>query len=432
MLAKKCGMTDAEKHFRRLNYCGTCKTIGAIYGNKSRFLLNHDTVFLAEILTALGGDNARDWENSYQSFNCLNLPKTEMPLSLRFAAAANLFLTEAKLADHAADERKRRYQFAQKSFSKEFERAENALADWNFPIEKVKTILHSQTAREENVIGKTANEILENLAAPTAATTAIFFFEGANFVGNSDAAETMGELGAAFGKLVYILDALEDYAKDYAENQFNAIRAAFYLNENRISAVAKRKTISILRALENEIANMIRDLPIAENQKKLFIARLADNLARKTNLPIAPAKKVCVPKPQKTLAEKWRVAWEKAVNLTRGLSWRMPIAFAFVFALALLAPAQTKDAKSARECFDLSFNLMFLGAIFGAVLSAPVTAMQNLAPEKVVEKIEKKRREGWCDSCDCCNCCDGCECCCCACEGGSGCCDSCDCCSCDC
>ena len=42
MHAKKCGMSDDEKHFRWLNYCGTCKTTSALYGQKSRLLLNHD------------------------------------------------------------------------------------------------------------------------------------------------------------------------------------------------------------------------------------------------------------------------------------------------------------------------------------------------------------------------------------------------------
>ena len=112
MRAKKCGMTDEEKHFRRLNYCGTCKTIGSLYGQTSRLLLNHDTVFLAEILSALSGETLSDWQKSYQSFNCLSMPKGEMPVSLQFAATTNVILTEFKLADHIADEGKRRYRLA--------------------------------------------------------------------------------------------------------------------------------------------------------------------------------------------------------------------------------------------------------------------------------------------------------------------------------
>src|SRR5687768_8705234 len=109
MRAGKCGMSEEEKHFRRLNYCGTCKTIGSLYGAKARFLLNYDTVFLAEILSALSGENAREWPQSYQSFNCLSLPKTDLPASLQFAATTNVILTELKLADHIVDENKRRH-----------------------------------------------------------------------------------------------------------------------------------------------------------------------------------------------------------------------------------------------------------------------------------------------------------------------------------
>ena len=109
MRAKNCGLSADEKHFRRLNYCGTCKTLGTVYGQKSRLLLNHDTVFLAEILSALSGEDVKDWQKSYQSFNCLSLPESgESPAALEFAATVNIILTEFKLADHLADEGKRR------------------------------------------------------------------------------------------------------------------------------------------------------------------------------------------------------------------------------------------------------------------------------------------------------------------------------------
>lgn len=57
MQAKMCGMSAAEKNFRRLHYCGTCKTIGTLYGQKARLLLNLDVVFLAELLDALADEN---------------------------------------------------------------------------------------------------------------------------------------------------------------------------------------------------------------------------------------------------------------------------------------------------------------------------------------------------------------------------------------
>ena len=86
MKAKTCSLPEELKHHRRLHYCGTCKTMGSLYGQKTRTLLNHDTVFLAEVLTAISTDNEslREWHQAYQSFNCLTLPKSTaaMPSAL--------------------------------------------------------------------------------------------------------------------------------------------------------------------------------------------------------------------------------------------------------------------------------------------------------------------------------------------------------------
>jgi hypothetical protein len=437
MRAKKCGMSDAEKHFRRLNYCGTCKTLGALYGQKSRLLLNHDTVFLAEILSAVGGENVSDWQKSYQSYNCLNLPKSEMPVSLQFAATANVILTEFKLADHVADEGKRRYKLAQNAFSKEFQTAEKLLTDWNFPLDEVKQVLKSQNERE------TAENSLDALAFPTAQTTAIFFREGFKRIGKVDLENLAFEIGFNFGKLVYLLDAFEDYEKDFRARQFNAFRAAFNLTEEKLNVETKRKITTILNGIESEISSLIFDLPIAENQKNLFVSMLSQNLREKlkNNLPVLSTKKVCAPKSKQTIKQRWQNASEKARALAYQYRWQMPLVFLFVFAFALVAPAQSREAKSARECFDLSFNLMTLGAIFASVAAFPKTLlMQN--PGKPGRKAQQLAdgandggaTEGCCDTCDCCCCaCDTCD----NCDCFSGCCDNCGCdgccdCSCDC
>jgi hypothetical protein len=438
MRARKCGMSDEEKHFRRLNYCGTCKTLGALYGQKSRLLLNHDTVFLAEILSALSGENVSGWQKSYQSFNCLSLPESEMPASLQFAAATNIILTEFKLADHVADEKKRRYKLAQNAFSKEFARAEKFLQDWNFPLPEVKEILNSQTEREA------AGNSLDELAFPTALTTAVFFREGVKLINQDNLENIAFELGFSFGKLIYLLDAFEDYEKDFRTRRFNAFRAAFDLKNEKLNAESRRKIAGILHEIESEIIAKINQLPISENQKTLFISRLSQNLQRtlKTNLPVLKTNKVCAVKPKPGFSQRWQKAGEKARALTQPYRWQMPLVFLFVFVFALVAPAQTREAKSARECFDLSFNLMALGAVFGAVFSFSPLKMVAINRKRKKhsnggENSDAETSESWCeccccdcDGCDCCadGCCDNCDCC-------SGCCDGCDCCgdcSCDC
>lgn len=433
MRAKKCGLSADEKNFRRLNYCGTCKTIGSVYGQKSRLLLNHDTVFLAEILTALCGEKVETWQTNYQSYNCLSLPKGEMPGSLQFAAATNIILTKFKLADHLLDEKKSRYHIANKAFSAEFKIAETYLRAWNFPLDEVERILQEQEKIELQ------KKNLEDFANPTAKTTALFFREGAKIIQREELQDKADKFGFAFGKLIYLLDAFEDYEKDLRNKKFNAYQTAFDLSENKLSAPVKRRIKAIINELETEIIECIYQLPMAENQKIIFSSRLHQNLQNKlkTDLPVLKAKKVCVAKPKITFSERWNSAIQTAKTLAKNYSWQMPVVFVFVLMFAFIAPAQSREARSARECFDLGFNLMFLGGLLGSALmtAQPVLSRDagRLYPEIPTNKPKTNAppddKSGWCDWCEC----DCGECCCEGCGDGccNGCCDGCDC-SCDC
>lgn len=440
MRAKKCGMSKKEKEFRRLNYCGTCKTIGSLYGQKSRFLLNYDTVFLAEVLTTLSGEEVKDWQNSYQSYNCLSLPKDKMPEALKFAATTNIILTEFKLADHISDEGKRLHRFANHAFSKEFQVAENLLKQWKFPLEKIQQIL----AEQEKIETTKSSRNLDYFAKPTAETTAIFFSEGVKLIGKSELKNIAYEIGFEFGKLIYLLDAFEDFEKDFRTNQFNAIRKSFGLNKSKIDAETKRKLIAKFNEIESKIIKKIYELPVDESKKQIFSSRLSDNLRRKlkTTLPVIKTQKVCKSKAKPTFKNRWQNSIETAKTFARNYSWQMPFVFLFILAFALVAPAQSKEAKSVRECWDLSFNLMFLGSIFGSVIAVAKPIFNEQDHGKIYPDLEEQRKkqqqdihgqeETWWDTCTECDCwCDGCDGCCCECDG-CGCCDCCSCDSCDC
>src|SRR5262249_57426998 len=119
MKAKTCSATAEARLRRRMHYCGTCKTIGRLYGQEARLLLNNDTVFLAELLTALSGQD-RDlsgWAARYRSYNCMSIPQEEMPVALRLAAAATMVMSEFKIADHLADNQGRRWKLARRVYS---------------------------------------------------------------------------------------------------------------------------------------------------------------------------------------------------------------------------------------------------------------------------------------------------------------------------
>ena len=91
-------MFGLMKRAERLPYCGSCKTIGAMYGQRARFLLNHDLVFLAELLM---GEADPEWTPAHRSFNCLSMPK-DHPAALRYAATVAVVLAHFQIEDQIA------------------------------------------------------------------------------------------------------------------------------------------------------------------------------------------------------------------------------------------------------------------------------------------------------------------------------------------
>src|SRR5258708_39370570 len=116
-------MFGLMRRAKRRPSCGSCKTLGSLYGQRSRLLLNHDTVFLAELLMELSGQP--EWSRAYRSFNCLTLPKSEdeMPLELQFAATAAVAIAHFHIADHQADSGLLRWRAAWRYFSATYRRS---------------------------------------------------------------------------------------------------------------------------------------------------------------------------------------------------------------------------------------------------------------------------------------------------------------------
>jgi Family of unknown function (DUF5685) len=484
MKARTCSLSPELKRHRRLHYCGTCKTIGSLYGQASRALLNYDTVFLAELLSALSGTDRQldEWNQSYQSYNCLALPRSQaaMPLVLQYAAAATLTLSEFKLADHILDSKQRRWRVARRVFSKSFRQAAAQLAEWDFPVADLRRALRSQEAREARARNATVSPdaTLDDLAEPTAHATAMFLAHGTQLVGIASATDSMRRIGRAFGALIYLLDALEDYGKDARSGNFNAIRAAFKLTDERLPADIRKSVADRIRSLAAEIETALGELPIADSWARLFASRLQQNLSQQLGARLPVVAQPCKVKhaTKKTLGERWReavaaghaLADKRAAAHGASFAARMasPFVFASVLPITFLFPREAAQAGSYRECLGLGLNLMALGSLAAAVagrlrFSSDSSEVEEAIKEEIgkgkgARKAARKAAAAGgggtgdssggssfcccgdcdccCDGCDCCDCCNGCDCCDC-CNGcdGCNCCDGCDCCSgCDC
>jgi hypothetical protein len=335
-------------------------------------LLNHDTVFLAELLTHHAG--GPEWTAAYRSFNCLAKPKEIVPI-LDYAAAVTVVLAHYRVADHCDDSGSWHWRAVRRLLSPQFRKASARLRAWDFPMDELEALLRTQSAREADP------QSLADVAEPTAIATEMVFAHGARFAGDSAA---LGRIGHRFGYLIYVLDAFEDLERDRRNGAFNALA--------RFPEIDGRR--EILRTLE-EI-----DLPDD------LQARLRTNVEER--LGMRPRVLCCVSR--KTLRYRWR----DAVVFARKMRERERVGvavFASAVAIALLFPHHARGAMSSRECLTVPFNLMALGTFFAAPVESPVENPKKGCLDRI------GCCNGGCCDCDggCCDCCGDCAC--------DGCCD---------
>ena len=371
----------------RLPYCGTCKTLGTLYGHRSRFLLNHDTVFLAELLLEQSGQP--EWTHAYRSFNCLALPRGDepLPLALEYAATVAVVLAHFHVADHQTDSGKLRWRAAARLLSPSYHRAAARLRRWQFPLDEMAAILATQPAREAR------NRPLSDVAEPTAAATAMVFAHGAHLLGRADLVQTMHRLGHAFGYLIYLLDAYEDRQRDRQTGDFNPLLAAPE------------------HSARSQVLNASAD--VEQQLGPDFAVRLRTNVEERLGL-----------RPRVLHHHRWRKPirdrWRDAANFARALRDREQpgilkgaAILASVSLMAFLFPHQARSADSWRHCLGVGMNLMALSAIFASTPPAvpPVHQFKPDAPKGSTSSCGNCFSGCCCDGCDCGDCCECGSCC---------------------
>lgn len=486
MRSRSCALGPEEKLRRRLHYCGTCKSIGSRYGQSARLLLNFDSVFAAEVLTAIAGiDDPDNWDRNFHSLNCFRLPTEEaIPEPVRYAAAMTVVLAEVKVADHIDDGRGIAWRAMRRGMSSGFRRASDDLADrWKFPVDELWAHVRRQAdvervARADVARPHSPENALRECAEPTASATALAFRHAAIAISRPEAASSLNALGSHFGSVIYILDAIRDFAEDARAGTFNAVSAAFGVSGDRLPNEVRRAAVRVLRSEQSDLETAIARLPISPERASLFIDRLRANLDRAVGsrrLPLLSSSPM--PDPAITCSRS-RVSLSarvrRALSIARAASARhfssckpLPIRIAeapFVFALAsaaaLVAPAAVAAASRPRDVLDALLNVAAIG---GTLAMAMPPMGPGMDP---TEQLRRRAQQGQpgadtgestaeccCDCCDCCSSgdsscgsCDACNCCgdgsccsgcgdcgnCCHCSNSCGDCDCGDCCSCDC
>jgi uncharacterized protein DUF5685 len=364
-------MFGLMRRAERLAYCGSCKTIGAMYGQRARLLLNHDMVFLAELLMG-----EPEWGPAHRSFNCMAMPK-EHPAALQYAATVGVVLAHCQVEDKIVDSDRWIWKAIKRFFSPAYRKAAARLRQEGFPLEEMTRVLASQGDREARAIS------LEDVAEPTARATEMVFAHGAGSVHPlpyGRGADTLASIGRRFGYLIYVLDAWEDRDRDRKSGDFNALLMFPGVD-------GKAEILSLVESLEKDLT--------AE-----LAVRLRTNVEEKLGMRPRVVHGACRKSAKKR--------WASAVAFARGMKEKEragllkgAAVLATVSVLAFFAPHLIRGAESWRQCFGLTLNLMAVGALFATV---PIPEPPG-APKKPAFS-------GCCDGCasgcDCCECCGEC------------------------
>lgn len=409
----------------RIHYCGTCKTIGAGYSQQARNFLNHDAVFLAELLSTISAEPINEWQAAYQKVNqCFQLPKEEkgFPDSLRYAAATNVLLAAMKIDDKIKDSSTLRlfWRTAHAIFSKDFRKAMAVFKkEWNIDTQLLWKWVDEQVQREN-----TAHQTPDFYAEPTAMMTAIIFAEGAKVVGKPSLYDSFYSLGHIFGRFTYLLDAFEDLDQDTKNQQFNVFV------QNKIERATQ---IEYLEAAQKEVLQAFQDLPLEAVAKNEFISRFA----------LSSYSRIYGKKEKNSFPIKVKTWWQERKDYAQDFAALMRsqtqvrnphTVGTTAYFYALLMPTHTEYTH-----WENNHSVFWLiSALTLATLAA--VGIKKLPKNPAVGRLKKRCEncgsccEGCCKSCDnsgsggggnCDACAQGCGTCACACCSSSNCCSNC-------
>jgi Family of unknown function (DUF5685) len=304
----------------RLNYCGNCKTIGKIYGQKERLFLNFDTVFLSELLDTLSNDNSKF--KHIKPNTCFSLPQNinQIPFFLKYTASVNVLLACYKIIDNVVDSRTkiniwRAFKFVEK---RNFKKAKNFLKQSGVSINLIEENIQTQFAIEKDKnIFSNYNETFNHYCTPTGIITEEIFRASVIHLDNEALQNAFKIIGKNYGEIVYLIDALEDYNQDRKKGRFNCLLLdKQFTIEHKINLVSKYINNSF-----EKLKIQIESLPIQNAEKVSFCERISINIYKRLNE--ATGSEIRCAKRKFAIKERYRSALEVAKKFYFGKSYKI-------------------------------------------------------------------------------------------------------------
>lgn len=194
-------------------YCGLCKGIGKVCGQKGRLVLNYDLTFLSLLL-----HNLADVDVKIEKQHCIIHPIKKRPIAVTDAltervAALNVILAYYKLSDDIIDNKKGNLKRA--FFNKAYKKAKRKEPE----LDKIVKTRYAELLEYEKKLGDSIDFSADPFGKMMQEIVAVLL--GDKFT------ESVATLSYGLGKWIYLIDALDDFDKDIKKKNYNVFSLAY-------------------------------------------------------------------------------------------------------------------------------------------------------------------------------------------------------------
>ena len=217
-------LSQEEQDRFRAMYCGLCRCLGQRCGESARMILNYDFTYLAILLS--GRDAGEEREG-----RCLPHPVRARPYlaptpAMELAADESVILAYWQLRDGVADSRggkRAKYRLASAALEGGYQRAAAARPDFDAAVR-----------RQLRELDRLEAERCPSLDAPADAFAQLLAAAAEEAAGERER-RVLRQLLYHLGRWVYLIDAADDLAEDFAGGGYNPLILRYSLTEGRLS-----------------------------------------------------------------------------------------------------------------------------------------------------------------------------------------------------
>ena len=222
-------LTEEDQQSFRAVYCGLCRCLGRRCGERARLILNYDFTYLAILLSGGAAGETRGGR-------CLPHPVKPRPYQLPtpamdLAADESVILAYWQLRDGIADSRggkRGKYRAAAAALKGGYERAAAARPAFDAAVR-----------RQMDELSRLEAERCPSLDAPADAFAQLLSAAAEEAAGERER-RVLRQLLYHLGRWVYLIDAADDLAEDFADGSYNPLIYRYALKEGKLREEQRR------------------------------------------------------------------------------------------------------------------------------------------------------------------------------------------------